>query len=121
MLLPDLYAIKHFEFKDGILQAQIEINSTHDIFRGHFPDNPILPGVCSLQIVKELTEKATNKNLVLAVASNVKFMAVINPKNTPSLRFNIAITELHNSVKVKNTTFFEDTKAINLSAHYNCV
>jgi len=118
MLLPDLYTIKHFSFSEGTVNAEIVINSTHEIFKGHFPGNPILPGVCSLEIVKELIEKAINKKLTLSVANNVKFMAVINPDKTPQLKIVMDIAEVDDIIKIKNVTSFGDTIAIKMSAHY---
>lgn len=98
--------------------AQIKLNPEHDIFNGHFPGNPVTPGVCMMQIVKELTEEFTGKKLFLKSASNVKFMAIINPFETPELILNLDITENEDGIKVKNTTSFGETIALKLSANY---
>ena len=76
------------------------------------------PGVCMMQIVKELTEEFTGKKLFLKSASNVKFMAIINPFETPELTLNLDITENEDGIKVKNTTSFGETIALKLSASY---
>lgn len=71
-----------------------------------------------MQIVKELTEEFTGKKLFLKSASNVKFMAIINPFETPKLTMQLDIKEVENEVKVKNTTAFGETIALKMSVIY---
>lgn len=121
MLIEGLYKVKKVDkTADGIL-AQVHLNKDHAIFKGHFPGNPVMPGVCMIQIIKELTEEATGKNLFLSVASNIKFMAIINPDINPGLHLAIDITEVDGIVKVKNTTSFEDTLALKLNASFKVI
>jgi 3-hydroxyacyl-[acyl-carrier-protein] dehydratase len=120
MVLKDFYKILSEEkISDSKHIITILINEKHEVFKGHFPGNPIMPGVCMIQIIKELTEKITEETLMIQTLSNVKFMALINPENTPELRLelDIATTE-DNLVKVKNTTYFNDTVALKLSNVY---
>ncbi len=117
MLIPNLYTIKNTEkIDDHNFKVQIELNPNHDIFEGHFPNNPITPGVCMIQIIKELTEDLTSEKLFLSKVSNVKFMATINPFTHPILDLNLNIFSDNNEVKVKNSSFFETTNALKFSA-----
>lgn len=53
MLLKDFYKIISLENTvDSKYKAVISINEQHDVFKGHFPGNPIMPGVCMMQIIK---------------------------------------------------------------------
>ena len=61
-----------------------------------------------LQIIKELTEKYVKQSLFLESASNVKFLALVNPNKDSILKFNISLEEEPHQVKVKNMTSFED-------------
>lgn len=121
MLLKDFYEITSFEKTEGQKYvAHIIINKSHDVFKGHFPGNPVTPGVCMMQIIKELTQQAVNAQLMMKSASNIKFMALINPEVNPELKLELEITEAEDaSVKVKNTTYFEDTTALKLSCIYS--
>ncbi len=118
MLIKDLYSIQQFRFEDRTVKATLQLNKDHRVFEGHFPGNPVMPGVCMIQIIKELTEKALEKKLFLSVASNVKFMAIINPEKNGIIQLVLDITEEDAIVKVKNTTSFEDTVALKLSATF---
>jgi|SRR6218665_977896 len=120
MLLKDFYKVISLENIDGQKYlAVILINEKHEVFKGHFPGNPIMPGVCMMQIIKELTEEVTQSQLVMQSLSNVKFMALINPELTPELRLELDIIESEDqTVKVKNTTCFNETVALKLGSVY---
>jgi 3-hydroxyacyl-[acyl-carrier-protein] dehydratase len=118
MLITGLYTIKTFEQNRETIEATIELDKEHAIFKGHFPGNPVMPGVCMIQIIKELTEKALNKSLFLSICSNIKFMAIINPEIQDVLRLDIAFAEADTEVKVKNSSFFGDTLALKLNATF---
>jgi 3-hydroxyacyl-[acyl-carrier-protein] dehydratase len=71
-----------------------------------------------MQIVKELTEEFVGSKLFLKTASNVKFMAIINPFETPDLKLQLDIDENGEDVKVKNITSFGETIALKMSVSY---
>ncbi|HBV13819.1 3-hydroxyacyl-ACP dehydratase [Chryseobacterium carnipullorum] len=118
-ILTDFYTLESYEKAEtGNYTAYIHLNKDHAIFKGHFPGNPVTPGVCMMQIVKELTEEFTGSKLFLKTASNVKFMAIINPFETPDLKLQLDITENEEDVKVKNITSFGETIALKMSVSY---
>jgi len=61
------------------ITSTIELNADHPIFKGHFPDQPIVPGVCMMQMVKEILEKYSNKTLQLVKANDLKFLSFVDP------------------------------------------
>lgn len=118
-ILTDFYTLNsHTKTENGTFVAMISINKNHDIFKGHFPGNPVTPGVCMMQIIKELTEEFTGKKLFLKSASNVKFMAIINPNETPDLNIHLDILENDEEIKVKNISSFGETIALKMSVNY---
>ena len=116
MLIPHFYSVKEFNFTDNQLKAIIELNPEHDVFKGHFPNNPVTPGVCMLQILKELTEQATNTNLFIKECSNVKFMALINPEVNAVLTITIDINQVEENFKIKASASFDQTVALKVNA-----
>ena len=118
-ILQDFYTLQNIEKQnDNNYSVSMKLNPDHEIFNGHFPGNPVTPGVCMMQIVKDLTEKITEKKLTLKSATNVKFMAIINPEETPDLVLELDIAEDEDNVKVKNTTLFGETIALKMSVNY---
>ena len=74
MLLKDFYKIISLnEINKGEINASIELNSNHKIFAGHFPKNPVVPGVISIQIIKELFSLHLNQKMFTKSARNIKF------------------------------------------------
>ena len=116
MLIPHFYSVKEFNFTDNQLKAIIELNPEHDVFKGHFPNNPVTPGVCMLQILKELTEQATNTNLFIKECSNVKFMALINPEVNAVLAITIDVNKVEESFKIKASAAFNESAALKVNA-----
>lgn len=121
MVLENFYKIeaKKVIEENKTYSFDITINNKHTIFEGHFPGNPIMPGVCMMQITKDIAEDLTGNKLFMKKCSNVKFMAIINPEVNKELNLQITISEDENGdVKIKNITKFEDTVALKLSAMY---
>lgn len=98
MFLNNLYKIARFNVTQETIFASISINPDHEIFEGHFPDSPVVPGVVQLQIVKELLEKNLGRNLKMKSMRTSKFLHVINPKETP---------DVYIDIKFKNAEFLE--------------
>ncbi|MBN2591445.1 MAG: hypothetical protein JXA96_16385 [Sedimentisphaerales bacterium] len=48
-------------------------------FQGHFPQNPILPGVCLLETVLVLIQRLKGKTIYMTELINSKFFTVIIP------------------------------------------
>ena len=91
--------------------AKLEINQAHDIYKGHFPDQPIVPGVCQIQMVKELLEELIGKKLQMTNGDNIKFMGMIIPNQNPiiilEVNFKMNVLEIICDAKLSfgETTF----------------
>jgi len=93
MILKDNF----FRVKDSAQTATgvdyiIEFNPEHFIYQAHFPDHPITPGVCIIQIIKELLVEIVQRNLFLKKIDNIKFLNVINPLENREVTFSISLS-----------------------------
>jgi 3-hydroxyacyl-[acyl-carrier-protein] dehydratase len=81
ILKDDLYTIDSFIKEPGgdAAEAVVRLNAGHHIFSGHFPGNPVLPGVCLIQIIKEILSDIVQKDIMLVKSSNIKFLNLIDP------------------------------------------
>ena len=92
MLQGSFYTVLNNRANGASLNALLELNPEHHIFDGHFPQIPVVPGVCMMQMVKELVEDFTGLRLRLSKADHLKFLTIINPRQNKVLEAEISIT-----------------------------
>lgn len=92
MLNNTFYTIrKRTDTEEGI-DYRVSLNTSHVIYEAHFPGNPVTPGVCIIQMVKELVEAYRDTTFLLRTIKNVKFMKVIDPRIVGELTFALNVT-----------------------------
>ncbi|MFT3826144.1 MAG: 3-hydroxyacyl-ACP dehydratase [Chitinophagaceae bacterium] len=92
MLQGDFYTISSMTVEGNSLNAALAINAGHAIFEGHFPGQPVVPGVCMMQMVKELVESALATPTRLVKADHLKFLSVIDPRQHPAIDAAVSYT-----------------------------
>lgn len=91
----NLYKIISKEEVNSIFNYTVELNPSCVIYQAHFPGEPITPGVCIVQIGKEVIEdllleqSSESRRLEIIKAKNMKFLSVISPNETPILTYQI--------------------------------
>ena len=85
MLRNDLYTMDPVTEHNAVLQVPVRLNIHHPIFKGHFPGQPVLPGVCMLEMIQEIMEEYTKQKLRISRGPLIKFLAMIVPDRNPSI------------------------------------
>jgi 3-hydroxyacyl-[acyl-carrier-protein] dehydratase len=85
MPLNNFYEYHLESFDAGTIKARVSINAEHPLFKGHFPGQPVTPGVALIEIIRQILSDTLNKKLMLTAAKDIKFIAVIIPTNTTNL------------------------------------
>ncbi len=100
MLQDNLYQLLSFKLSEpgDRITATVRLNKEHPVFQGHFPGNPILPGVCTIQIIKDLVERGMEAKCMLTKAGNVKYLGFVNPVTNPEVVFDLALKQADNGV-----------------------
>lgn len=101
MLLNDFFQISHLQDDGFEINATLIINEGHEIFEGHFPGHPVVPGVCTMQMIKEIIEKVIQRKINLIKAHDMKFLALIDPFQNNIIQASVkysADTESHLTV-----------------------
>ena len=95
---------------NNTVRFTIWLRKNHTIYQAHFPKNPITPGVCIIQIVKELFSHYKNDDFVITKVKNVKFSHPLIP--TAHTRIDVSMkieeTEEENIYTVKSTIYTVD-------------
>ena len=73
------------------IHVRIRLNPDHPVFKGHFPGNPVVPGVCQVQMIREILEDQTGTPLRLVESDTIKFLSMIDPRQHPELDFSMQI------------------------------
>lgn len=91
MLQNSFYKIVNMDSGQQDCTATICLNREHEIYKAHFPGQPITPGVCQIQIVTEILALRLNEEVYLSDIKNVKYMAVISPEEVSELTVDIQL------------------------------
>ena len=112
------YRIDSRTVEDDATIFGITLIPDYRAYTGHFPGNPVSPGVCSIQMIKECAELLTDKRLFLGYIAQCRFTAIITPTKTPQLQIRMQISETEEVYKVRATVFDETTNYIDFKG--NC-
>lgn len=96
--------------------ATISFVRESPIFSGHFPQHPVVPGVCMFAIVKELLEAQLGISLHLVECRNMKFLNMIDPDQTPTVNAEVTILSRDDDrLNVQARLFKKDTVYFNMT------
>ncbi len=111
MLANDFYEIQEINAtNEQNADLLLSLNASHPIFKGHFPDQPVVPGVCLMQIVNEVSQQFLKRELTFVKASMVKFLAVIDPNKHEKVRVKITSKEKEPGLtQIISIIYFEET------------
>jgi 3-hydroxyacyl-[acyl-carrier-protein] dehydratase len=119
-VLNDFYKIINTESIDNKHTVIVMLNQTHEIYKGHFPDNPVVPGVCLIQMIGELSSTISKTELHIKRASNIKFRSPVKPDICPELKFILDISLVENSlISVKCDIYQNETTCLSYKAEYS--
>ncbi|MCD6178589.1 MAG: hypothetical protein J7K39_01675 [Bacteroidales bacterium] len=122
MLKNDFYTIARLDRVKNKLTGIFQLNISHSIFQGHFPDIPVVPGVVLIQMIKEVLEEDFACKLVLKEAKNIKFLNFINPKEINELDFEIIIKSKESeTIKVQAIIDCKKVNYFKISANYKLI
>ncbi len=86
------FKLSSIEKGENSIKAKLSLNNEDSIFKAHFPNDPLTPGVCQLNLIKLLLHETLNVNLLLESAKHIKFINAIRPKSAKVLEVDIHIT-----------------------------
>ncbi len=108
ILLNDFFTIDDTVNSETEIWAELRINANHKIFEGHFPNQPVVPGVCMMQMIKEILEQVIDKQTDLVQAADMKFLAVINPVENNLVHASISYASDENGAINIAASLFKD-------------
>ena len=79
--MEDFFVIKSGErADDGTWVFTISVNGSHEVFKGHFPGKPVVPGVMTLMMTRKCVEQALGLGSTrIASVKDAKYVSPIVP------------------------------------------
>ncbi len=99
MLIKNFYTIQRFKTGDNKTEALILLNPEHEVYQGHFPGQPVVPGVIQIEMIRELAEKALNRQLFINEVVSAKYLNMIIPDGKP-LTFELSFKPVENGFSI---------------------
>ena len=94
----NFYKINSIEQTENDYKIEVELMQEHPIYAGHFPEQPVVPGVCTLTIIRECIAKVLSKAVAFESIKECKYVSVLIPESGLKIIINISIVE---GVRVK--------------------
>lgn len=108
-LLNDFYSVDSIVTSETTISATVSLNQQHAIFKGHFEQMPVVPGVCQTQMIKELLQEELKTSLTLTKGNNIKFTGMIVPTEHSKVVVEINYKTENNEYLAEAKLFFENT------------
>jgi len=100
----------------------VTLNKEHRIYQGHFPQQPVVPGVCMIQMIRELAEQATGRTLMYSGISNIKFLSVVDPTINSNLIIKLALDHIEDGgYSVKASIELTDETFLSLKGNLSAI
>jgi 3-hydroxyacyl-[acyl-carrier-protein] dehydratase len=106
LLLNNLYTIQSLSESDYLIQVTVNLMADHAIFKGHFPGQPVLPGVCMMEMVAEITGDYLQKSFRISGSPMIKFLRMIDPQKNPMIHLEIKYQPIVESIITNGRIFF---------------
>jgi 3-hydroxyacyl-[acyl-carrier-protein] dehydratase len=107
LLLNDLYTIQSVSKIEDQILVSIKLMEDHAIFKGHFPGQPVLPGVCMMEMITELTGEYLQKPFRISGGPMVKFLHMIDPKKNPLISLEIKYQAVEEKINTRGKIFYD--------------
>jgi 3-hydroxyacyl-[acyl-carrier-protein] dehydratase len=122
MLLPEFYTFQILNADGNQVQASVMLNKNHDVYKGHFPQIPITPGVCQVLIIKELLSHVLGKSLQMLKSRDIKFLSMHNPTNEEALDVTINYQTTSDSIISVNALISSNvTKILKFNGEFKSI
>ncbi len=95
MLLENNYykVLRARKENDGKAVYHVAILPDCNVYQGRFPGNPVCPGVCNIQTIKECASFLTGKELRISSIKQCLLTAVATPTVCPEVDVTVQVSE----------------------------
>ena len=103
----NFYRVITIDQIENSYKIEVELFKEHSIYQGHFPQQPVVPGVCTLTIIKECIGEILSRIVCFKQIKECKYVSALIPQQDLRIVINLAID---NSEKVNATVVRVDNQ-----------
>lgn len=118
MLIKDFYNQINCNQEVKLINCTIKLNPNHDVYKGHFPKQSVVPGVIQLQIAREILENQLGLKLMMDDIAQVKYLIPVLPDENQELKFEINLKDETES-QIKTNVSISDSEKTFTKARIN--
>lgn len=108
MQLEEFYNTVSSEKNNSEIFITVQFNPKHPIYKGHFPNQPVVPGIMQIETLTSLINSELELNHELHKVSNVKYLNMIVP-SSELISFDIKFKHLENNMLKINCIIKNET------------
>ena len=113
-----VYSILEAHENEGDINYLIDIDFSHPVFKGHFSEKSVLPGVMMCDIVRYLVSDKLRIKVQLVLAKNIKFLKMVVPSEDNTYNVKISIVEDQEKYNIRAIISQNDDAYFKLNAKY---
>ena len=92
-LKDNFYKIHTLERVEDSYKIEVELLANHHIYEGHFPQQAVVPGVCTLTIIRECLGEILSKAVEFESIKECKYVSALIPEEGLRIEINLTITD----------------------------
>ena len=102
MLLENKYykVLRARKENDGKAVYHVALLPDCNVYQGHFPGNPVRPGVCNIQTIKECASLLVGKELRISSIKQCLLTAIATPTVCPEVDVQVEVKETDGSYTI---------------------
>lgn len=90
----NFYKIRETSLTDNGFNCILELSVDHPIYKGHFPSRPVVPGACTLTIIKECISSFLKRDIIYKKIKECKFISTLLPREGLLVQLELEISDM---------------------------
>lgn len=94
MILKDtFYTVGNIQQTPTGYEVRVTLNPAHPVYAGHFPQQPVVPGMCTLTIIREVLGDILGAEVMFRQIRECKFVSAVIPREGLGLDLSIILSD----------------------------
>lgn len=87
----NFYKVHTIDQVENSYKIEVELLADHPIYEGHFPQQAVVPGVCTLTIIRECLGEILSKKILFKSIKECKYVSALIPQEDLRIIINLTI------------------------------